>query len=154
MKPQKHIIRIDGIPTQLKAPDLDGDGLTNEAEDIVFAGASGVQNIVQNSELGDSLKELNKDIVNPQTRMTDMDMRSRLHYVEVSSILALDALVAFRICPTQCLSFTRQKKRLSVSQAGKGREEIVQIVGGKREQDMKSGSLFSQIKEKFGGGAQ
>lgn len=95
--------------------------------------------INQSSELGDSLKELNKDDIDLHSRTSDIDLRSRLHPMEVSSILALDALVAFGVCPTKCLAFTRQKKRLSVSLMGKGRQEIVEIVGGKREQDRDTG---------------
>ena len=80
-------------------------------------------------------------------------VRARLHPMEVSSILALDALVAFGVCPTKCLAFTRQKKRLSVSLLGKGRKEIVDIVAGKRDLEKEGGmGFFQKMKGGFGGG--
>jgi len=100
-----------------------------------------IQDISQPTELGESLKELNNDDL-ATNRVSNIDMRSRLHPIEVPSILAVDTLVAFKLLPISCLGFTRQKKRLSVSIEGKGRQEIVDIVAGKREQDVKGGSTL------------
>lgn len=136
------IIIIDGVKLQVMAADLDGDGVTGGIEkvqqQIVDAG---IQPIQQPTELGDTLKELNKDEIEPNTRMSGIDLRSRLHTFEISSVLALDALVSLGILPTKCLAFTRQKKRLSVSLDGKGRDDVVNIVAGKREQDAKAGFM-------------
>lgn len=126
-------IIINGIRTQLESPDIDGDGRTGGIEKLIPFQDKGIIPIQQPTELGESLKELNKDEIESATRMTGIDMRSRLHPMEVSSILALDALVALGVCHTKMLSFTRQKKRLSVSIEGKGRNDIVNIVSGKRE---------------------
>jgi hypothetical protein len=104
-------------------------------------GDSGKMNIIESSELGDSLKELNDDKTDQTTKMSGIDLRTRLAFTEVSAILALDTLVAFKFVPERCLIFTRQKKRLAVSLAGKGRQEIVDIVAGKKEQDRKQGIL-------------
>lgn len=112
---------------------------------------TGIIPITQTTELGDSLKELNKDFIDTQTRTSDIDLRARLHPIEISSILALDALVAFGVCPTKCLAFTRQKKRLSVSLLGKGRKEIVDIVAGKRDLEKDTGSLWSKMTSGFRG---
>lgn len=133
------IVNLDGIRIILEAADLDGDGVTGGIESITQRFDKGITPILQPTELGDSLKELNKDDIEVTTRMSGIDMRARLHPIEIASILALDALVSLGVCPTKCLAFTRQKKRLSVSLAGKGREEIVNIVAGKREQDAKAG---------------
>jgi hypothetical protein len=91
--------------------------------------------IKESTELGESLKELNDDSISPNTRMSGIDLRSVLHPLELSGILAIDTLVQFRFLPVSSLSFTRQKKRLSVSQNGKGRDDIVKIVSGKRDGD-------------------
>lgn len=131
------IIILDGIKMKYSPPDLDGDGQSGGIESV--SPELSVQNIVQPTELGETLKELNMDNITPNTRMSGIDMRSRLHYSEISSVLAIDALVALGVLPTKCLAFTRQKKRLAVSLQGKGREEIVQIVGGKRDMDAKAG---------------
>lgn len=133
------IIRLDGISMQLQPPDLDGDGVTGGIENITQRVDTGIQPVVQPTELGETLKELNLDNLDPTIRMSGIDMRARLHHSEVTSILALDALVSLGVLPTKCLVFTRQKKRLSVSLEGKGREEIVNIVAGKRELEAKAG---------------
>ena len=108
---------------------------------------SGIQSISEPTELGESLKELNNDDIDKATRMSGIDMRSRLHFMEISSILAVDTLVAFSFLPQECIAFTRQKKRLNVSRDGKGREEVVSIVQGKREGDQQvgTGSLADRI---------
>lgn len=130
---------LDGIPIRVEQADLNKDGIVGGVEVVRQSFDSGVTHIQQNTELGDSLKELNQDNVEQSTRMSGIDMRARLHPLEISSILALDSLVALGVCPHKCLSFTRQKKRLSVSEDGKGRTEIVEIVAGKKEQEAKSG---------------
>ena len=108
---------------------------------------NGVTEVKDSSELGDALNSLNNDDIEKTSRMSGIDMRSRLHYVELSSILAIDSLVSFRFLPMSCLAFTRQKKRLAVSLNGKGRDEIVSIVHGKREGDMgKPNSFFGKMK--------
>jgi len=109
---------------------------------------TGIQNVTENTELGEALRELNLDKVE-NNRMSGIDMRARLHYLEVSNILALDTLVAFKLLPQDVLSFTRQKKRLSVSLKGEGRTEIVQIVGGKQDREEKAGlSWFDKLRGK------
>lgn len=150
------IVYIDGVPCRLENADLNKDGSVGGIEAIRQATDSGIVPVQQPTELGESLKELNQDSIDPVTRMSDIDMRSRLHHNEVSSVLALDALVAFGVCPVQCLSFTRQKKRLSVSLEGRGREEIVEVVAGKKQQDIDSaqGGFFNKAKTFFGVGGQ
>ncbi len=134
-------LSIDGIKLQIKEV---------ENNPIVESDNS-VSNIVQPTELGDTLKELNKDSIEPNTRMSGIDMRARLHPFEISSVLALDALVSLGVLPTSCLAFTRQKKRLSVSLNGKGRDDIVNIVAGKKEQDAKmAGGFGDKVKGFFG----
>lgn len=137
----------------------DRKSLTKEQKDLednILPGDEGVASITQPTELGESLRELNSDTIDKDSRLSDIDMRSRLHHTEISSILALDSLVAFGICPLKVLVFTRIKKRLAVSQDGKGREEIVQIVGGKQEREMRSGmgGFTDRVKGFFGGGSK
>jgi hypothetical protein len=108
----------------------------------------GTVNIIEPSELGESLKELNDDKLDPGSKMSGIDMRSRLHFSEVSGILAIDTLVNFNFLPERVLNLTKQKKRLVVSLAGKGRQEIVDIVGGKRNNDAKKGGFLQRV---FGG---
>ena len=133
------IIKLDGISMQIETPDLDNDGSSGGVETIIQKTDTGIQPVAQSTELGESLKELNLDALDANIRMSGIDLRARLFGIEISSILALDALVSFGILPTKCLAFTRQKKRLSVSLDGKGREEIVSLVAGKKEMEAKAG---------------
>lgn len=128
------IIKIDGLTVEVKEPDEQG-------EEGVFnpTGSEAIQNIIQPTELGETLRELNKDTIEENTRMSGIDMRTRLHHAEIASVLALDALVSLGVLPIECLAFTRQKKRLAVSLDGKGRDDIVNIVSGKKEMDAKMG---------------
>jgi len=138
------IVKLDGVRLEVNPPDLDRDGEVGGVEHVTQRIPEGsTTNIVQPTELGDSLKHLNDDTLDTSTRMSGIDMRARLHYMEISSVLALDALVAMGVLPSRCLAFSRQKKRLSVSINGKGREEIVGIVAGKRDQDAKAGMMGS-----------
>lgn len=132
-------IRLDGdVYTLRKDADMATEGSPSFMPEIERE-QQGIQPIIQPTEIGESLKELNKDELEPETRMSGIDLRARLHHIEANSVLAMDALVALRVLPTSCLAFTRQKKRLSVSITGQGREEIVRIVGGKKEDDIRAG---------------
>lgn len=149
------IITLDGIKVKVRAADLDRDGIAGDIEIVKQRMPDGTQNIMHPTEIGESLKELNLDNLDPSTRMSGIDMRSRLVYFEVQSVLALDSLVALGVLPTKCLAFSRQKKRLSVSVDGKGREEIVSLVAGKRELEAKTsfmGGMGDRFKNFFGMG--
>ncbi len=109
----------------------------------------GITPVQQPTELGETLKELNKDHIDPNTRMSAIDMRSRLHYAEIGALLALDSLVSLGILPTKCLAFSRQKKRLSVSEGGRGREDFINVVAGKRESDKAMmGNMMGGMKDR------
>lgn len=119
---------------------------------------SGTVNVIEPSPEGEMLKELNNDTRNPDNKMSGIDMRSRLHFSEISGILAVDTLVSFNFIPQRCLIFTAQKKRLAVSLGGKGRQEIVDIAVGRKQEAMKKGLSFgdrlSGAVEGFKGGKQ
>jgi hypothetical protein len=98
--------------------------------------------IVGSNEIGDlqgSLQELNKDEINKSDKTSGIDLRSRLHPIEISSIVILDNLVALKFLPVTVIPVTLQKKRLNVSEGGKGREEIVNIVRGNNETQIQKG---------------
>jgi len=104
--------------------------------------------INQPTELGESLKHLNDDSVEQDTRMSGIDMRANIHPVEKSPLLAIDIAVALGVLPKKCLMLSRQSKRLSVSVNAMGRNNIVDVVSGKQEQDarkMGGGSILSKI---------
>lgn len=143
------VIILDGVPLELTPVEKDNkiSFQTQVTRD------TGIQSISQPTELGESLRELNKDDLDLNSRMSDIDMRARLYPIEISSILAMDSLVSLGICPSKALSFTRQKKRLSVSLFGSGRKEIVSVVAGKRELEEKgASSLWDKFKGGFSSG--
>lgn len=142
------IITLDGVKTRLQSGDLNRDGISGGVEVIQQTFDQGIQPVIQPTELGDTLKELNRDELEPGTRMTEMDMKARLHSTEIMFINMFDSLVMLGVLPTQCLAVTRQKKRLSVSVNGLGRREFVEVVAGKKDQDAKlsGGGIGSSIK--------
>jgi len=103
---------------------------------------SGIITPTEISELQGSLQELNNDKVNPISRNSGIDLRTRLYNSEIASITVLDTLVAFNFLPMSIVPFTLQKKRLAVSLKGKGRDEIVELVAGKRENDVQAKTSF------------
>jgi len=149
------IVVLNGIRMEVNPPDIDQDGQTGGIEQVTQRIAqAGTTDIIQPTELGEAMKELDDDTVDPNTRMSRIDMRSRLHPMEISSILAMDTLVALKVIPSSCLAFTLQKKRLNVSLMGQGRKEKVEMAVGKREQDAKTGMMGGMIdkaKGFFGG---
>lgn len=122
-----------------------------QPQEEFFNPDSGIITPQEQTELGQALDNLNNDDLDFETRMSNIDMRARLHHIEASSVLALDGLVALNVLPQKCLAFSRQKKRLSVSIAGKGREEIVSITKGKREDDITAGKTLAQKLNPFSG---
>lgn len=114
-----------------------------------YDGSSGIVTPRESTEMGDVLENLNLDKIEDNTRMSGIDLRARLHPIEISSVLAVDSLVALRILPIECLSFSRQKKRLSVSTDGKGRQEIVDIVRSRSGDDVSSGKSVWQSMNPF-----
>jgi hypothetical protein len=97
--------------------------------------------IIQPTELGQVVEFMNQDIIDPSTRMSSIDMMSRLHSLEISQITVVDFLVAMRFLPVSVLPMTRQLKRLKVSQDGKSRGEIVEIVAGKKKHEENMGNV-------------
>jgi len=142
---------IDGTRVELLPADLDGDGITGGVERLHRG--SGEFQVTQETELGQSLKELNDDSIVSDTKMSGIDMRAILHPMQVNSLAAIDTLVSMRCLPGSCLALSRQIKRLSVSINGKGREQIVNTVTGKREFDkeMQGGGGFGQKFKSFFG---
>lgn len=129
---------------ELKKTDINSYGLSTD---------KGIISPTEISELQGSLIELNNDEFDMNSRMSKIDMRTRLYNIEITSILAIDTLTAFRFLPDTISPLTTQKKRLAVSLNGQGRKEIVDIVGGKREHDQGS-SIMGGFRNMFQGGKQ
>jgi hypothetical protein len=105
---------------------------------------SNFQPIQESSDISQTIQELNDDSLTDN--FSAIDMKTRLLNIEISSIIAVDCLVGMGFLPKQAGFITRSKKRLAVSLNGRGREEIVNIAGGLR--DNKAGTSFM---DKFSG---
>ncbi len=108
-------LKINGFGIQLTEPDLNGDGVVDEFESFERNVDGGISNIIQPSEISESMKEINEDKVDANTKMSSIDMKSRLSIFELPSIVAIDSLVALRVFPESTLKITRSKKRNAVS---------------------------------------
>jgi len=151
IKSKDEIFILDGQKVSLSFSDLDGDG--RASADIVERLPSSLRNetqVIQPTELGETLKELNKDEVEQDSRMSSIDLKARLADMEVGAILVYDTLIAMKFLPDNALFLTRQRKRLSVSEGGKGRAETVDIVRGVKDQQQKIGAI-DKFMGAFGG---
>jgi len=143
----KNSIVINGVKVELVSADLDADGVRGGTEKIEQKFNTSIVPIKEGSELGDAIKEQNKDIVTD--RLSSMDFGSRIDKLEMSPMVALDSLIGLGVIPVDCGKLNRVKMRKSVSIGGEGRREFVDLVTGKKEQDMKAG--FGQKLQNFVG---
>jgi len=117
---------------------------------------SGIASITHQTEIGEALRELNKDEID-HTRQSGIDLRANLHELEAIGVIAMDSLISLGIIPKSCLSFTRQKKRISVSTRQQGEKtnirstQMVDLVTGKKEMDKPSLGLGDKLKGVFSG---
>lgn len=148
------IIIMDGTRTELQTQiDLNRDGKIDETETLMRQpnAHQNTTHITEPSELNEVIKELNADVLD-DNNMSSIDLKSNLHPIEVPFILAFDALVSFKVFPKRSLIFTRQKKRLAVSEGALGRKNSVDIATGQREhEENKSGGMGSAFKKLMGG---
>jgi len=133
---------------------MDGKLITEHKKGIVDDKRASWSQLTPPTELGEALEQLNKDNIDEKTNMTSIDMRTRLSGVEISGVMSIDTLIALKVIPVDCLMLTRQKKRLSVSLDGKGRDEIVGIVGGKQAMSMFPSRVDEISKSVMGLGVQ
>lgn len=116
-------IRMNG---DIVAHDIDNDGSIEQNEII---DNDGTQDIVETTEMKEALDALNKDDIDNKGNSA-MDLRSRLHYMEISAMLGLDSLSGYHMVNKKAKIITEKKKRMSVSLDGLGRREIVAVTTG------------------------
>ena len=144
---QKTLFNLDGTKIFLKGRDINKDGKIDEIEGVEtnIAGNLDQRNIIQPSDIGESLKQLNEDHLY-RDKTSGIDMRSILSPFERSPLFCIDSLIRIKMLPKSFSDVSRQYKRLSVSQNGKGREQIVKIITGEREQEVKKSNIFKGVK--------
>jgi len=156
MNEKSPIIILDGIQCQLTNPDIDGDGNNRGIENIKIHShleSNSVAHITQPSEIGEALEKLDEDTIDPETKMSKIDLNANLNVIEKNSYGVLDFLVSISFLPENVLFLPRQFKRLSVSVGGVGRQQKVNMVTGQREHERGiGGSLMDKAKGLFGMG--
>jgi hypothetical protein len=146
----KQIISLDNTKIQVTALDLDRDGVVVGVE-IITPKDNFVQDIIQPSEIPETIRELNRSEIDALTKKSSMDMRGRfMNFLVMGNIVALDTIVAMGVCPESCLALSESYKRDSVSIQGEGRKEIVNLAIGKQEQDARKLGFVDTIKTAFG----
>lgn len=147
MKKQTYI--INGRECIPALQDFDGDGNTQGPEQLAI---DSDYNDGAPTELGESLGVLMDDNIQEDTRMSGIDMRSRLQPFQTINLSAYDGMVSFGVIPKDCLFLSRQIKRLACSIDGWRADQIVETVTGKRDQDANGG--LDKMKSFFGMGGQ
>ena len=102
--------------------------------------------IVQPTELGEAIKEINKDVTEVGGKMSSIDTKARITNIEKMAYHAFGSLISLNFFSKSALFIIRSGLRYSVSIDGKGRTEIVDIVRGVKDAESKSGFI-----EKLGG---
>lgn len=132
--------RIDSIPVRLESVDIDRDGRSDETETIKSHKEQGVLQFKESSELGEALEQQNRDIENQQ-RLSSVDFLSRLNPYSVSPVSAVEFISANGVISRDARLITRIFKRNIVSDGGKGRQEFVDVVVGKKESDIRKAGI-------------
>jgi len=101
------------------------------------------QDIKEPTEMSEAMKEMNIDVIDPNSKMSSIDTKTRLISSEISAITSIDALVNLRVLPQKCLGITRQHKRLAISKNGLGRTEMVSLASGVKQDDIQKSSGFN-----------
>ncbi|KKN50107.1 hypothetical protein LCGC14_0636050 [marine sediment metagenome] len=136
---RKNVIIINGIKTELIAADLDRDGSTGGTEKVQQSFDQGNVPIKESSELGDALTKFNEDNVNKE-RLSSIDFMSRIDPFEMPPMVGFSSLIGLKVIPVESGIIIRNKMRKSVSLKGLGRGEFVDVVTGKKEQDIRMGA--------------
>jgi hypothetical protein len=98
--------------------------------------------IKDRTEIGEAFDNLDNDSKDKQSGMSNIDFNARLEDNEIKCITIIDEFTRLGILPSD-LTITRQRKRLSVSHHGKGRQEKVAIAQGAQEKS--SGGWFKNL---------
>lgn len=102
--------------------------------------------IVHPLEISETIKEVNKDVLEMDGKMSSIDRMARLTRTEKSGYHELASLINLDFCPKSLNFIIRAGLRFSVSLEGKGRKEAVDIVRGVKDAESKSGFI-----DKFAG---
>lgn len=123
---------------------------SNETIDKALERASKETPFQDKTEVGEVFDNLDRDEESEETKMSHIDFNARLTGTEIANCITIDELKSLGILPVKA-RITRQKKRLSVSLLGKGREEKVTIASASRNAELtgRGGGFMSKIGNLF-----
>jgi len=133
---RKNIIVVNGIKTELISADLDKDGVTGGIEKIHQSFDEGVTPVKESTELGDALNKFSEDVVDKE-RFSSIDFMARIDPFTMPSLVGFSSLIGLKVVPVESGTIIRNMLRKSVSLKGEGRKEFVDVVTGKKEQDIR-----------------
>lgn len=126
----------------MQAEDLDKDGKVGGIENL-----SRNMDIIrpqQKSETAESIENINKDVIDA-SRLSTMDFLSRINPHEYEAMTKIDVLIAYQFLPISASWINRTRMRKSISLKGLGREEIVKIVQGMEEKQVKKSGFIDRM---------
>ena len=143
------MVKIAGYIFDSVSVSWDNDNISSDVE--LPANRRNETEIMQPTELAETIKEMNSDSIDPDSRMSSIDTKARVNPMQMSAVIALDSLVAMKFLPVSALFITRQMKRLSVSLNGLGRKEMIEAIRGVKDAESKEG-FMSKLGGAFSGG--
>lgn len=144
------VVVLDGVGIKVVPPDLDGDGVVGGVEVVEDRHFSVVPAHVP-SELGESLKELHKDVLETDSGMSGIDMRANISLGSLPALTGIDTLVRLGAYSKGALGFTQQWKRNTKSIDGLGSHQIVEMTAGKKALENKELSILEKVKSMWSG---
>lgn len=124
---------------KLEISDIDNDGKTGGVEKVQSAKSEFMQ-IKDTTEMGEALDHQNRDEENSE-RMSSVDFISRINEYQHAPISAVEFVASHGVISKNARSITRFIKRNAVSLDGKGRQEFVDVVVGKKENDVRKAGI-------------
>lgn len=125
--PKEKLFILDDVPIRLTVHQQ------VKASSMQSAQQPDEQDIMQQSELKEVIAELNEDKLSVEG-LSPIDLKTSLSAIEKTAYHAFDALITMGFLPKKASSISRIGKRLNVSIGARGRDDIVKIIQGQREQ--------------------
>jgi len=122
---------------------------TSEASGAFTPNDSGITQIQQHTELGEAIDKLNSDIYDHSKNASSIDFVSNIPKISFPFIVALDALAQMHVLPQKSIKLTLAFKRNAPSIDGQGREQVVKVVAGRRDDEERrsfGGQIMDRVK--------
>lgn len=129
-------IFVDGTPVELENPDFDEDGVVGGVETVTKRLSDEVIPVTQPTEVGEVMRTLF-----PAENVNNTKMLGNINPNEEPYILAFLILTQLNVTPVFARDMVLEKLMLSVSRNARGRDDGKEIMIGKKEQDIKMGTM-------------